>query len=77
MIFTLLISLKSLNLELASLLNPLKVGCGIDGYVMWACETLTSLLKVVISLVLKMSYLIRIDFAVLVKQVNRLEEGIP
>ena len=44
---------------------------------MWACETLTSSLKVIISLVLKMSYLIRIDFAALVKQVNRLEEGIP
>ena len=30
-----------------------------------------------IGLELTMSYLIRIDFAVLVKQVNRLEEGIP
>ena len=41
------------------------------------CETLKSLLKEIIFLELTMSYLIRIDFAVLVKQVNRLEEGIP
>ena len=76
MIFTLLISLKRLDLELASLLNPLKASCGIDDKAMWPCETLTSLLKEIISLVLMMSYLIRIDFAVLVKQANRLEEGI-
>ena len=44
---------------------------------MWACETLTNSLKEIISLALTMSYLIRIDFAALVKQVNRLEEGIP
>ena len=44
---------------------------------MWACEILIILLNVIIYLVLKMSYLIRIDFAALVKQVNRLEEGIP
>ena len=44
---------------------------------MLVCETLTSLLKEIISLELMMSYLIRIDFAALVKQVNRLEEGIP
>ena len=40
-------------------------------------RTLTSLLREIISLELMMSYLIRIDFAALVRQVNRLEEGIP
>ena len=44
---------------------------------MWACETLTTLLKEIISLVLKMSYLIRIDVAALAKQENRLEEATP
>ena len=44
---------------------------------MWACEILISLLKVIISLVLKMSYLTRIDFAALAKQENRLEEATP
>ena len=44
---------------------------------MLVCETLTSLLKEIISLELTMSYLIRIDFVALVKQVNRLEEGMP
>ena len=77
MIFTLLISLKRLNLKLASLLNPQKVGYGIEDQVMLVCETLKILLNEIISLELTMSYLIRIDFAVLVKQVNRLEEGIP
>ena len=43
---------------------------------MWACEMLISLLKVIISLELKMSYLTRIDFVVLVKQGNKLEEVI-
>ena len=41
---------------------------------MWACKTLTSLLKVIISLVLKRLYLTRIDFVVLSKQDNKLEE---
>ena len=41
---------------------------------MWACRILIRLLKVSISLVLKMIYLTRIDFAVLVKQENKLEE---
>ena len=44
---------------------------------MWACEILISLLKVIISLVLKILYLTRIDFVVLVKQEKRLEEVIP
>ena len=41
---------------------------------MLVCETLAILLREIISLELMMSYLIRIDFAVLVKQVNRWEE---
>ena len=44
---------------------------------MWACEILISLLKVIISLELKMLYLTRIDFVVLVRKENRLEEATP